>query len=336
MKKYKKFCEHCFKDVDCKYNERIKTFFYDNKKFEFLEKYYVCNECNNVFYDDLNDYNVLTANNEIRKAYETITVSEIEGIIEKYNIGKKPLSLLLGLGEITITRYLDGQNPTKENSELLKNINKDPHLYELFLLGNKDKITEVAFKKSLGKTKQLQMNKDNSKLYDSALYIVKELEDTTPLALQKILYFAQCFSEKFLNKNIFSVPAEAWKYGPVYRDIYDCFSYYKNNTINYNELLKEHEFTLEEDEKQYLDSIIKYFGCYSARVLREMTHLTKPWQMAREGLEEDESSNRIIDLKDVDFYVDEIIKKYNINKIDDLKEYSTDLFERAQLNLETK
>ena len=67
-----------------------------------------------------------------------------------------------------------------------------------------------------------------------------------------------------------------------------------------------------------------------------MPHLTKPWQMARKGLNKDESSNRIIELKDVDYYVDEISKKYNINKIDDLKQYSTNLFEMALSNLENR
>ncbi len=329
----KKYCGHCFKEVKCKYNERIKTFIYDNINFKFLEKYYICDECGKEFYDDLHDYNVHTANEEMRKYYGTITIPEIEEIIEKYNIGKKPLSLILGLGEITITRYLDGQNPTKENSELLKMIKDNPCLFELYLLGNKDKITDVAFKKSLGKTKQLQMNEENSKLYDSALYIVKELEDTTPLALQKILYFAQCFSQKFLNKELFKISAEAWKYGPVYRDIYDCFSYYKNNVIDYSELLIDHQFSLDDAEKEYLDSIIKYFGCYSAKVLREMTHLTEPWKNARVGLEEQESSNRIINFKDIDFYVEEIFEKYNINKIEDLNKYSKDLFNKALKNL---
>ena len=58
--------------------------------------------------------------------------------------------------------------------------------------------------------------------------------------------------------------------------------------------------------------------------------------MARKGLNNDESSNRIIELKDVDYYVDEVSKKYNINKIDDLKQYSTDLFEKALSNLESR
>ena len=34
-----------------------------------------------------------------------ISKKEIEQILEKYNIGKKPLSLLLGWGEVTVIRY---------------------------------------------------------------------------------------------------------------------------------------------------------------------------------------------------------------------------------------
>ena len=34
-----------------------------------------------------------------------ITKKEIEEILIKYNIGKKPLSLVLGWGEVTIIRY---------------------------------------------------------------------------------------------------------------------------------------------------------------------------------------------------------------------------------------
>lgn len=56
-----------------------------------------------------------------------ITVSEIKFILEKYHIEKRPLSKLLGLGEITITRYIDGQLPSKNYSDLLFNILNDEH-----------------------------------------------------------------------------------------------------------------------------------------------------------------------------------------------------------------
>ena len=55
---------------------------------------------------------------------EIITIKEILEILEKYNIGKKPLSLVLGWGEITIIRYLEGQIPDQFHSELLLKINE--------------------------------------------------------------------------------------------------------------------------------------------------------------------------------------------------------------------
>lgn len=37
-----------------------------------------------------------------------------------YKIGKEPLSLALGFGKITITRYLLGQVPSKECSDIIR------------------------------------------------------------------------------------------------------------------------------------------------------------------------------------------------------------------------
>ena len=156
-----KICDNCLKKVECEYNEKETTVEINNKKIKYLKKYYICDECGNEFLDDLYDYDVETVNNELRKINNIITKEEIEEILKKYNIGKKPFSIVLGLGEINVIRYLKGSNPTKEISDLLKNILNNPFLYELYLICNKDKISEVAYKKSLGKTKQLELN--NSK-----------------------------------------------------------------------------------------------------------------------------------------------------------------------------
>ena len=326
----KKFCENCLREVSCNYFENYNKIVFNNKIINYLEKYYICNECHKKFYDDLHDYNIHTINNEMRKLNNLITIDEIKEIMKKYNIGKKPLSVVLGLGEITITRYLEGRNPTRDNSDLLKSVNENPLLYEMFLIANKDKITNVAFKKSLGKTKQLELVMNKSKLYDSTLYIIKKIGEITPLALQKILYFAQCFSNKFLKKYLFDDTAEAWIYGPVYKDIYDSLSYYKYELINYDELLKDYDFNLSEEEIGYLDVIIKYFGCYSAYILREMSHLTNPWINAREGLDKEEYSSRTIELNSIDEYIKDICSRLKINNINDINKYSEELFKKAQ------
>ena len=332
----KQFCTHCMDDRECDYKERNKKLKIDKIEIEYLEKYYVCKTCGEELYGDLLDYNVREGNKKLREQTGLIQVSDIQAIIDKYGIGKKPLSLVLGLGEITITRYLDGQNPTKDNSELLKNILNNPILYEMYLEVNKDRITEIAYKKSLGKTKQIELKENKSKIYNVALYIINKVKEIDALSLQKILYYCELFSNKFLNKNILNINPEAWIYGPVYKDIYDSFSYYKYNKIDYNELLTNDKIDLDEKEKEYLDTIIKDFGYYSGSILREMTHLTDPWLNARQGLEPNEYSNRIIEEKDINKYADKIIDEYDIKELCDINKYSETLFNQAKNNLENK
>ena len=66
-----------------------------------------------------------------------ITKKEIEEILIKYNIGKKPLSLVLGWGEVTIIRYLDGNIPDKLHSNVLFSIKNNPNLLLEYLEKNK-------------------------------------------------------------------------------------------------------------------------------------------------------------------------------------------------------
>ena len=328
-----KYCDYCLKEVNCEYKEQNKIEKIDDIEIEYLEKYYVCSECGNEFYGDLYDYNITIANEKLREKTGLITIKEIEKILDKYSIGKKPLSLVLGLGEITITRYLDGQNPTKDNSELLKSILNNPLLFEMYLLANKDKITSVAYKKSMGKTKQEELSILNSKLYNISLYILQKEKEVDALSLQKILYFISGFSKVFNEIDIITDDCEAWVHGPVYRDIYEAFSYYGHENINFDELVKTEELSISSEEKKYIDVIIDAFGFYSGAILREITHMTDPWIEARKGLKEDAFSNRIIDKKDIDIYFKKISNEYNITKYSDIKKYSEDMFVKAKERL---
>lgn len=329
----KKFCDKCLKEVECTYHEKETELIIDNNKINYLKKYYVCNECENAFLDDLHDYDIETVNNELRKINNIITTEEIEEILKKYNIGKKPLSIVLGLGEVNILRYLNGSNPTKEISELLKMVLNKPFLYELYLLNSKDNISEIAYKKSLGRTKQIELTEENSKLYNSALYLIKELGETDALAIQKTLFFANGLSKFFLGKKLFNDSPEAWIHGPVYREVYDCFSYYKGNTIDYGELFKNTEIDLSIEEKKFLNEIIISFGMYSGSLLREMTHITTPWLNARKGLSERDYSSRKIDNKEIDKYFKEVYYKYDMKELKDIEKFSNDLSKKAKKNL---
>lgn len=119
----KKFCDRCLKDVEVKYKEEYTTEYIDGIEIKYLEKYYICDECSHKFYDDLHDYNVLTANNELRKFYGTITIGEINDLIKKYN-GIDNLSIATNIEKDRILSYIEGRNPTKEDSSILKELIK--------------------------------------------------------------------------------------------------------------------------------------------------------------------------------------------------------------------
>ena len=84
-----------------------------------------------------------------------VTKEQIENILVSYGIGKKPLSMLLGWGETTICRYLDGDTPSEKYSNILLNLLNNPNDYLALLDSNKNNITKIAYTKSRNKTLDL-------------------------------------------------------------------------------------------------------------------------------------------------------------------------------------
>ena len=110
----KAFCTQCRKETGyglhkIKYAKTIK-----DKDYSFYITSAVCSECGSeVNIPGLIDYNVKEIDDQYRFYEKLVRISDIEKLMTIYNIGKAPLSLALGFGEITISRYLDGQVPSK-------------------------------------------------------------------------------------------------------------------------------------------------------------------------------------------------------------------------------
>jgi len=260
---------------------------------------------------------------------KVISKNEIEEILKKYNIGKKPLSLVLGWGEITIIRYLDGGIPDKLHSDVLYSIKNDPYKLLEYLENNKSLITDLAYKKVKARIEELENEEDEKQLYLIAKHIIATLEDTTPLALQKILYYIEGFSLALLNKSLFLSSPEAWVHGPVYKEIYEKYNSYKFNSINRSDLKKYVTINqIDSDTMDVIDEVIKCFGCYSGKTLEKMTHLSDSWITARGTLDKDELSNEVIDKKNIKKEFLNICQKYHINDYADISRYSNKLFKR--------
>ena len=77
------------------------------------------------------------------------------------------------------------------------------------------------------------------KAYDIALYFLfraRELEAgevISNLKMQKLLYYAQGHFSALYDEPLFEERIEAWRYGPVVKNVYDRFAKYTNLAIDF-------------------------------------------------------------------------------------------------------
>lgn len=327
------FCEVCLDDTE--YTVRVEevTEIIRGYSIKYKRKEAICNICGSYMdISEINDENLKELYGKIRLADNIISVDEIQKIIEKYDIKKRPLSKLLGWGETTITRYLDGSLPTKEYSDKLKLILNSENEMEKLLENNKCNITDVTYRKckeAIEKIKNdekvITINEEDigeEKIYIVTKYLISKCGDITPLALQKLLYYCQAFCKIFNGKYLFDNDCQAWVHGPVFVDVYNKYSKFGGNIID----IKFDEISLDnQGEEDVIEYVAKYFGRYSGRTLEEMTHMERPWRDTRSGLRKTEGSNRIIDKELISLYFNSVKEKYNMINVSDITEYILDL-----------
>ena len=250
-------------------------------------------------------------------------------IPEKYDIGKRPLSLLLGWGELTFSRYCDGDIPTRQYSDILQRIYNEPQFYSELLEANK---ANLKSQRTYEKTRRavdalLSVNAPpNSKINTVIQYLLYQCEDITPLALQKALYYIQGFHFAFYRTFLFPEDCQAWTHGPVYRDIYFRYRDYRFDPIEKTTTFDTSVFSA--SEKAICDSVINNLCCYSGKILERFTHNEAPWLTTRGDLPDSAPSDRIIEKSVIGTYFDAVKAKYNMVNPRDIKAYAQDMFQQ--------
>lgn len=326
MRERKDFCTECRRETSytlkkIKINQTIRE-----KKYTFEITAAFCNECGGEMgIPGLMDYNMKEIDEQYRKAEEVITVEDIERLMKLYNIGKAPLSLALGFGEVTITRYLAGQVPSKEYSDIMLHALASASYMKELLDQNREKIGETAYKKAYTAATQLEnlYVAVPVELLAMIAYIFSALHEVTPLTLQKLLYYIQGNYAAIYDKPLFDAPCEAWVHGPVYRNVYNLFRDFKYNPIDDDRFvpLKESALPLTPEAKEVVDRVLDTFGMYSGKVLESITHKETPWLDARKGFLPDETSHAEISLDAMKSYFKKVDEKYNIRTEDGLRKY---------------
>nr|WP_075574379.1 type II toxin-antitoxin system antitoxin SocA domain-containing protein [Ezakiella massiliensis] len=327
MAKNKFFCDGCRDFVDYKIinedmNQNLK-----GKDYFFSGKRAFCQSCGNELYpDEVSEYNLKTLYDVYRKENSIISHEDIKNLPEMYDIGKRPLSTLLDLGEQTLTRYIDGDLPTKQYSDYLQRVHDEPVYYNEILEKNKDKISDVTYRKSKAAVEEILNSKsiEKTKIKLACDYLINAIGDITPLALQKCLYYFQGFFMAFNGRPVFNEDCEAWVHGPVYRETYNEYKDYSFNPIEARGNFDQSGFT--QQEFDILDSVINYASCYSGKVLEEITHMEEPWRKARKDLPAFAPSNEIIVKEDICDYFTKVKDRYGMINPSDMGDYFKDMF----------
>jgi len=250
-----------------------------------------------------------------------ITSEEIRQILEKYRIGKKPLAKLLGWGETTIIRYMEGDIPTSEYSSKLRTILDNPEYYYDLLMQRKDCLTKVAFKKS--KTAVLSKIMA-SKIHAIAYYFIyKSDEEICASYIQYLLYYCQAFSLALYDKELFQeeciVNDEHLPYPKLYQSMKRC---------GIHKLDVGDEFITDE-ERKIIDKVYDIFLWYGPKTIHSLMNYEKSMMK----ISRDRLNNKILSKDCIRQYFKEACEKYDINDINNIGNYPNRCFEELKVQL---
>lgn len=327
------FCIECRKETEYLLRKKDIVKNIRDREYTFEITVAVCSECGEeMSIPGLMDKNVREIDEQYRAAEGLVSIDDIEKLMKIYKIGKAPLSLALGFGEVTIPRYLEGQIPSKEYSDVVRAALASPAYMKQRLMENRKKLTDAAYRKAMTAADSIEsLFSVSEKMLRVIDYVFEKLEEVTPLMLQKLLYFIQGVYSALCGKPIFEEECRAWVHGPVYPEVYDLFRDFKYNPVDDARfaLLEGTADALTGEEKNVIDLVVNTFGMYGGKVLERITHNEDPWKEARRGYGDSIPSSELVPKGHIMRYYMLINQKYGIGTEDGLKTYIYDMLDKA-------
>lgn len=327
------FCIECRKETEYLLQKKdiVKTI--RDKEYTFGITVAVCAECGEeMSILGLIDKNVREIDEQYRAVEGLVSIDDIEKLMKIYRIGKAPLSLALGFGEVTIPRYLEGQVPSKEYSDVVRAALASPAYMKQKLMENREKLTDAAYKKAMAAVDSIEsLFSISEKMLRVIAFVFEKLEEVTPLMLQKLLYFIQGVYSALYGRPIFAEDCRAWIHGPVYPEVYDLFRDFKYNPIDDARfaLLEGTAAALTDEEKKVIELVLNTFGMYGGKVLERITHNEDPWKEARKGYGDSIPSSELLPKECIMKYYIAVNKKYSIDTEEGMKNYIHDMLDKA-------
>ncbi len=299
------YCNECEDLVEYDIVDEVVTEKYKDESIEFRFQVGRCKCCGGEVATDI-EYNARKSEQKInayKKLKGIIDLEEISEIMRKYDVGKEALADVAGFGKVTVKRYYDGFIPAKEYSDvLIKMLNDEAYFMEC-VARNKERLKTVAYKRITARYQRLA-EIQNSKTEQIINYIVTRIEEVTPLALEKLLYFSNGVNYALNGQQLIAEECQAWQHGPVYPCVYDRYKKYGYKPID-NGIDSIHGCMLSkvsEEEIRAIDLVLKTFGLYAPKVLEYISHSQTPWLEKRVGCGENDAGVEVIEEASVKKY----------------------------------
>ena len=114
------YCIHCQKLTGYRLKGTSKKEWINNKEFDFILTKAYCRNCGReIPVTGIGMINREERDEQYRKAEGLISMDSVRKLVNLYGVNTKDLSVALGFTEQTIKRYLDGQMPTKKDSDIM-------------------------------------------------------------------------------------------------------------------------------------------------------------------------------------------------------------------------
>lgn len=299
----------------------------DGVSYEYPAQQAVCRECGSeAVYDPFREAAGLAFNEAVRRANGLVPLEKVRGLPRKYRIGKRPLSLLLGWGELTYTRFFEGHTPSRSYSDTIERLYEDPAAYYRVLVRNRHRITDVAYRKSEQAVQALLEDSfsGEKKLYEVADYFCDLSDgDVTPMMVQKLTYYAHGFSYVFLDTPLLDQMPDVWQTEPVYEQIRQEFQ-----ERDYDDNLAPAPVNFSEDEEELIRAVFESFGKYSGMVLSRMVQSETPLAEAVDDYAAVDGHSKVSAEAMKAFFCEQA-KKLGMKSVGDIARYAEAAFARA-------
>lgn len=275
--KEKMFCSICEDEHEVDLIEEEREIDIKGKKVKYNEKMYRCNkytEKNTFETEKIWNENLINSYDAYREKENLLTSKEIKLIRKKYEITQLEMAQLLGLGEITITRYETKQIQDEAHDKIMKLIDENALIALEYLEKNKENfknkerfdiiennIKRIIVKETLNylnkqeiEAKYVDYSKENiengnkildiNKIESIINYIAQNYSNLYKVKLMKLLWYIDCISYKEDNKSLTGLVYTHQKMGAL--------------PVAYDEILKLPSIEVKEEVIEKED----YFICY--------------------------------------------------------------------------